>query len=163
MSPRPTGRLLATPAGNDLILERQFEAPIEDVWTSVTASESTARWIGAWSGEPGAGNTVQFQMGFEKDTPVSDVLIEVCEAPHRLAVSMNSGMGEWRMELLLSQTGSTTTLRFIQHAVDPAMVGDIGPGWEYYLDMLVAARAGAPLPPWDDYYPAQREHFLSQL
>ena len=49
---QPTGRL----EGNDLVLTRKFEAPIEDVWTSITKSESTARWYGSWTGTPGAGN-----------------------------------------------------------------------------------------------------------
>lgn len=54
MKPEPTGRL----QGNDLILTRSFRATIEDVWTSVTSSESTARWIGPWEGEPGPGTTI---------------------------------------------------------------------------------------------------------
>jgi uncharacterized protein YndB with AHSA1/START domain len=44
MSPEPTGHVV----GNDLILVRTFLAPIDDVWTSVTKSESTARWFGPW-------------------------------------------------------------------------------------------------------------------
>ena len=37
MSPKPTGHI----RGNDLILTRTFRASIDDVWTSVTAPEST--------------------------------------------------------------------------------------------------------------------------
>ena len=37
------------------------------------------------------------------------------------------------------------------HRVDPAVIGEIGPGWEYYLDQLVAASSGAPLPDFDAY------------
>ena len=40
------------------------------------------------------------------------------------------------------------------------MAGEVGPGWEYYLDMLVAAREGKPLPSFGDYYPAQKAHYL---
>jgi hypothetical protein len=29
--------------------------------------------------------------------------------------------------------------------------------------MLVAARAGAPKPSFDDYYPSQRDYFLRQV
>ena len=40
-------------------------------------------------------------------------------------------------------------------------VGSIGPGWEYYLDRLVAAHAG--LDPadvrWDDYFPALQAEY----
>ena len=78
---KPTGRL----EGNDLVLTRRFEAPIEDVWTSITKSESTARWYGSWTGTPGAGNTIKIKMVFEKDGPESVVQIEACEPPRRLA------------------------------------------------------------------------------
>jgi uncharacterized protein YndB with AHSA1/START domain len=40
---KPTGRV----EGEDLVLTRRFEAPVEDVWTSITKSESTARWYGS--------------------------------------------------------------------------------------------------------------------
>jgi len=35
----------------------------------------------------------------------------------------------------------------------------MGPGWEYYLDMLVAARDGTPAPVFDDYYPAMKPYY----
>ncbi len=44
-----------------------------------------------------------------------------------------------------------------------ADVRDVGPGWEYYLDRLVAAVNGGPMPDFGDYHPAQREHFGRQL
>lgn len=56
-----------------------------------------------------------------------------------------------------------TTLTFVHHLTDATSVGDIGPGWEYYLDMLIASRGGNPLPSFGDYYPAQREYFVEQL
>jgi hypothetical protein len=56
-----------------------------------------------------------------------------------------------------------TTLTFVQHLTDTRSVGDTGPGWEYYLDMLVASRNGGPLPKFDDYYPAQRDYFVAQV
>ena len=42
MNPHPTGRV----DGEKLIITRTFRAPIEDVWTSVTKSESLERWFG---------------------------------------------------------------------------------------------------------------------
>jgi hypothetical protein len=43
------------------------------------------------------------------------------------------------------------------------MAHDIGPGWEYYLDMLTAAHNGQPLPSFGDYYPSQSAWFADQL
>ena len=76
---------------------------------------------------------------------------------------MKDAYGDWRLELSLEQTGDVTTLTFVQHLTDTQSVGDTGPGWEYYLDMLVAARAGQSLPNFADYYPAQKQYFLDQV
>ena len=62
----------------------------------------------------------------------------------------------------LAESGGVTELRFTQHLTDTEGVGEIGPGWEYYLDALVASRDGQPAPQWDDYYPAMKEHFDAQ-
>jgi uncharacterized protein YndB with AHSA1/START domain len=158
MTPRPTGRI----SGNELIITRTFRAPIEDVWTSVTKSESLERWYGRWEGDAAPGKTVRLLMVFEKGEAWTDVLIETCEPPRYLSVKTKSGFGEKRLELTLEQTGDTTTLTFVHHLTDKKWVGELGPGWEYYFDNLVAARAGEPLPSFDDYYPSQKQFFLDQ-
>jgi hypothetical protein len=55
-----------------------------------------------------------------------------------------------------------TELRFVQHLDEKVNVGDVGPGWEYYLDNLVASRDGAPLPKFEDYYPSQQAYYVAQ-
>jgi uncharacterized protein YndB with AHSA1/START domain len=156
MSPKPTGRL----RGDDLVLTRTFRAPIADVWTSITASESTARWFGPW--EPTAEEKkIRIQMAFEEGKPWLDGTIEHCEAPHHLAVRTKSGFGEKLLSLKLSESAGTTTLEFVHHRVNRKMVGELGPGWEYYLDALVASREGGEKPKFEAYYPAQKAHFVA--
>ncbi len=157
MSPKPTGHV----RGNELILTRSFRAPIDDVWTSVTAADSTARWFGRWEGEAGPGKTVRLQMLHEEGQPWTNVTIETCEEPRHLVVTTQDDSGQWRIELTLTQTGETTELRFVHHLSDPKLAEHAGPGWEYYLDMLVAARAGGPPPSFGDYYPAQQAYYQS--
>ena len=156
MTPLPTGRL----RGNDLVLTRQFRASIEDVWTSITDPSSTARWFGRWEGEPGVGNEIRVQMGFEDSQPWLTKKIEACEAPHRLVLTSVGSSFTSKLELSLKATGDGCELEFVQHAVNRAMVGEIGPGWEYYLDNLVASRGDGPLPKFDTYYPAQKAYFM---
>jgi uncharacterized protein YndB with AHSA1/START domain len=55
MTPKPTGRLLASKEGRDLVLTRSFRAPIEDVWASITESDRTGRWFASWNRRAGAG------------------------------------------------------------------------------------------------------------
>lgn len=159
--PTPAGRLLRTDAGRDLILTRTFQASIDDVWASITEPERTARWFASWTGEAGPGKTIRYRMTHEEGMPEADMTIDACEAPHHLAVSAVDEYGTWRLEATLSEEGDTTVLTFVQHLDDSATLGDTGPGWEYYLDMLVATHTGAPTPDFDDYFPAQKAYYES--
>ena len=160
MNPTPTGRLIRTPEGRDLVLVRTFRAPIEDVWASITESERTARWFGSWTGEPGPGKTIRYTLGFEPGAEPADMKIEACDPPHHLAVSATDDYGRWHLEAHLSEVDGITELRFVHHLAPDTNVGDVGPGWEYYLDNLVASRDGTPLPDFNDYYPSQKSHYL---
>lgn len=163
--PVPTGRIVQTADGrNDLILVRTFEAPIDDVWTSITDPERTVRWFAHWTGEPGVGNTIRYRMTHEgDDAPEGDMTIEACEPPHHLALSAIDEYGSWHLEATLVERGDRTELTFVQHLDEHATPGDTGPGWEYYLDMLAATHSGDPLPNFDDYYPAQKTYYENQM
>ena len=158
MSPTPTGRLF----GNDLVLTRTFRAPIADVWASLTDPERTARWFGPRLGDAAPGRTIKVQMVQEEGQPWMDMTIDACEPPRRLAISANDDHGGWRLELELAETAGVTELRFTHHLTGTDGVGEIGPGWEFYLDALVAAREGQPGPDFNDYYPSMKEHFEAQ-
>ena len=159
MTPAPTGKLARTARGLDLTLERRFRAPIDDVWASLTEPERTARWYGPWKGDPAPGRTIQVQMAYEEDTPWSDVRIEACDPPRHLELVMVDAPGEWPIVLSLSERDGITELAFTQHLSPDTPVGEIGPGWEYYLDMFSAAHDGGSQPSFDDYYPAQKDHY----
>lgn len=159
MTPSPTGRLIRTAAGSDLVLTRTFRALADDVWASLTEPERTARWFGPWEGDAAPGRTVKVQMLFEEQEPWMELRIDACDPPRRLALSMVDEAGTWRLELLLSEVDGDTELRLVHHLSTEEGIGEVGPGWEYYLDMLVASRSGAPLPSFDDYYPSQKAYF----
>ncbi|MGW1672576.1 SRPBCC family protein [Streptomyces sp. NPDC002324] len=159
MTLEPTGQLVPTPSGHDLVLTRTYAAPARDVWASVTEPERTARWFGPWRGEAAPGRTVEVRMAFEESAPWCPIRIEACEPPHRLAVSVEDEAGSWSLELLLTETEGATELCLIRHLASPEAVGSIGPGWEYYLDMLTAARRDGPQPDFEDCYPAQKAYY----
>jgi uncharacterized protein YndB with AHSA1/START domain len=159
MTPQPTGRLLTTAEGTDLVLTRSFRAPVADVWASVTESERTARWFGSWEGHGAPGRTVQVRMAFEEGRPQSSVRIDTCEPPRRLAVTTQDSFGSWRLEVQLAESEHGTELRLVHHLNGTEGLGEIGPGWEYYLDLLVASRQDGEAPQFDAYYPAMKEYF----
>lgn len=159
MATRPTGQVMETATGRDLVLLRALDAPVDDVWASLTEPAWTRRWFGDWRGEPGAGQTIHYTMSFEGDAPLQEMLIEQCEPPQHLHVTAVDEYGSWDLEVQLTATGSTTQLTFIHHLDASAKLAEVGPGWEYYLDNLVAARSGVDLPSFDDYFPAQQNFY----
>lgn len=102
MSPAPNGILRTTETGVDLEITRTIAAPAEDVWASLTESDRTAGWFGPW--ERLSNNDIRVQMAFEEGAPWSEMHIEVCESPTRLAVSTAEG---WHLETVLSETAPT--------------------------------------------------------
>jgi uncharacterized protein YndB with AHSA1/START domain len=162
-APTPTGRLIQAGDGHDLELTRTMPGSVDDAWASITEPERTARWIGRWQGTGAVGETIKLQLGFEEETPWTDVKITECEAPRRLRVLTNDSGGSWDLSIDLAPAGAVSELRFVMHRIDPAAVGEVGPGWEYYLDQLLASITGAPQPDFDDYFPAQRAFFEAQV
>ncbi len=67
----------------------------------------------------------------------------------------------FELRLDLSEEDGVTTLLFAQRMSDPEMASSVGPGWEYYLDRLVAAETGGDVADvkWDDYYPALADDY----
>ncbi|MBF6182190.1 SRPBCC family protein [Nocardia otitidiscaviarum] len=162
MTPQPNGRLLRTAAGRDLVLTRNFRAPIEDVWASVTESERTARWYGSWEGDAGPGRTIKVRMLFEENQPIFDMHIDTCEPPRHLILRTTDDLGEWVLEAVLIERSDGTELTFTQHLAPGVAAADVGPGWEYYLDAWVAAEHGAAQPSFDDYYPSMKPYYEQQ-
>ncbi len=158
MSKTPTGQL----RGNDLILTRSFKAPIQDVWASVTESARTERWFGKWEGDGKPGGAIRIKMVFEKGDAWMNAVINTCEAPHHLELTSSGPHGS-HLELRLREDHGVTVLEFVHHLKDRGGVGDYGPGWEYYLDNLVASREDAALPTFEEYYPSQKAYYLAQL
>lgn len=164
-TPRPTGR--RDDRDRDwIVFTRRFRAPIDDVWAAATDPDRMARWIGTWTGDPSSGR-VDFAMTAEgEDVPAEPHTIEVCDPPHRLVVSTVDADGNtWRMRLDLTEADGTTTLVFGQQMTDPDVAASVGPGWDYYLDRLVAAEAGQDVASidFDDYYPALSDHYRTLL
>ncbi len=150
-----TGTIVRTDLGPNIELARTFHAPIADVWDCIIDPSRMNRWIGTWRGEPGTGKRVMFAMTAEGEGPESEVLIHRCVAPSHLDVETQFGEDSWRLVLDLAESDGTTTLTFRQPLANDAQAEIAGPGWEYYLDRLVAVHTGTDFAEWDEYYPAQ--------
>jgi uncharacterized protein YndB with AHSA1/START domain len=151
------GRREIRDGADHLVFTRTFTAPIGAVWAACTEPERMERWIGTWTGDPISGEIV-FRMTAEGDDVPDEVYrVEVCDPPRRFVVRSRDtapfspdGSGPrvaWQHTLELSEADGVTTLTFTQLVpgapVGGDMVASVGPGWDYYLDRLVAALSDA--------------------
>ncbi|GAA1724140.1 SRPBCC domain-containing protein [Aeromicrobium alkaliterrae] len=164
MSATPTGYLTRRGDADHLAWDRTFDAPASQVWAAITVSERLAPWIGTWTGDPADG-FVMFSMNAEGDEGSTPMRYDIpaCDEPRLLKVDCVSDWGTWNLGLELAEADGVTTLTMTQLVNDVAAIENIGPGWEYYLDRLVLAETGGDVAgaAWDDYYPAQREHYVA--
>ena len=162
MNPRATGRKdVADPSW--VVFTRTFRRPVEEVWSAVTDPDALSRWIGTWQGDPASGE-VEFAMTAEGDDVTPErCRIDECRPPTLLQVTL--GGPAWTLRLVLSEADGVTTLDFAQRLTDPELGASVGPGWDYYLDRLVAAVAGEDIGAvaWDGYYPALSDHYARLL
>ena len=137
----PTGRIERVGDRLTLFVTRTFDAPIEDVWAAVTEPERLERWLGTWRGDPACG-TVASAMGSRVEKPrradgdprvrtAADAQGDLERRPVR-----------WYLDVELTETDGVTTLAFSQPDLDQVDSLSVGPGWEYYLDRLVAVETG---------------------
>lgn len=159
-------RLVPGERGPDLILSRSFAVGADAVWAAMTDPARTTEWFGPWEGEGVPGETIRVQMRFEEGDPWVPMRIDACDRPTRLAVSMLEDKGDWRLELVLSETAGGTRLSLIHHLTGVDGLGEIGPGWDFYLDLFGAALRQTPsgaetLPVFSDYYPARSAVFTA--
>lgn len=147
------------------IIERVLDLSPGEAWDALTASERTARWIGPWSGDPSSG-PIDLTMTAEEGSPSMPLRIDECEAPVRAAVSAGEGDDVWTLfgEVRPADEGGSV-IALSQLIDDPEKASAVGPGWEFYLDRLVAAETGGDPDAidFDDYYPSMADYYRALL
>ncbi|MFV0254038.1 MAG: SRPBCC domain-containing protein [Beutenbergiaceae bacterium] len=154
-----TGFLRTTGDGLELTFSREFDTDRADLWAWLTESDKLAQWIGSWTGTGGVGTVVTFTMGFEDSAEPEQVTIIECDPPQRLQVEFTSEAGTWHLQADVNPRGAQTVLEFNQLLDQGDDITTVGPGWEYYLDRLVAVHAGREPAPFADYYPALLDYY----
>lgn len=160
MTPTPTGILEHRPDGTtDLVVGRRTTEAVETVWTQLTEPERTAAWFGPWRGERRPGAVIEVQMGFEEGDHWVEARIISCNPERGFVVSTSDDAGSWNLEIELIDHGDEREVRLIHHLSSVDGIGEIGPGWEFYLDLFSASLTGADRPTFDAYYPGMKEYF----
>lgn len=158
MTAKPTGHYMLKPDGLYLQFDRLFYAPIEEVWYTLTNPTAMQAWIGTYTGSPATG-AVKFRMSFEEGSDWQNVSILEWQPPHRFIADSREGSAPMRVYCHLVEGGGMTTLTFGSRLQSAADAATMGPGWDYYLDRLVAAHSGHTMPEWEQYSPAFSDYY----
>ncbi|MDJ1370505.1 SRPBCC family protein [Gulosibacter molinativorax] len=161
--PTPHGKLVPVQEGSELQLQRTFALPAETVWAAVTESDRLEQWIGRWEGDTSTGQVSFFMTAESPDAEASPVTIHECARPHRLSIDTGAGEMLWHLRLEIADVEGGTVLTFVHLLGANDQVENVGPGWEYYLDRLVAVLTGGDVATisWDNYYPAMSAYYDS--
>ena len=121
--------------GHSVLLRREYDAPIEDVWDALTNPERIGRWFLPISGDYRLGGHYQFEGNAGGE-------ILACERPHRLRATwvygeVTEGPSASEVEVRLSTVdGGLTRLELEHTAIVPDEMwaefgpGAVGVGWE---------------------------------
>ena len=161
--PDPGGEVVRGDIGPVLHLTRELPVPVEEAWALLTESYLLEQWLGRWERDLDTGQTWLTMAEHGAEAAPEEFVIHECTAPRRLTIELHTSAGTWYLRVTLAEDAhreDVTGLVFHQRheSVDLASVG---PGWEYYLDRLVAAAAGdsADAVAWEDYHPAMAGYY----
>jgi uncharacterized protein YndB with AHSA1/START domain len=144
--------------GLELIVSRRFPAPAADAWSWVTDPALVKQWFGSFRASPKPGSTFSVKMLAEDGAPSVRMLVLECIPGERYVVE-SIGDEPWHLTISVAALGASSMV-FLAHRLGTAReAGGVGPGWEYYLDRLLAARNGTTMPQFDDYFPSQKPYY----
>jgi uncharacterized protein YndB with AHSA1/START domain len=141
-----------TPAGNGkaVVLEREYDAPIDDVWDALTNPERINRWFLPISGEYRLGGRYQLEGNAGGE-------IVACERPNRFKVTWLYGepaspVDISEVEVRLSRIADDRTRLQLEHVADVPVdrwdeygPGAVGVGWEGAVLGLALHLAGGSI------------------
>jgi uncharacterized protein YndB with AHSA1/START domain len=142
-------------------MEDVYATDIEDLWSALTDPARLARWIGEVSGELRVGGRIQARFTSSWEGPGR---IEICERPHRLAVTLTPGApDETVVEATLAAEGDKTRLVIEERGLPLKSLDAYGAGWQTHVEDLSAHLAGRPASDWRTRWTALRPAYRDLL
>lgn len=140
-TPAPSGHRAAD---DTLTFRRVLPLALEEAWAAITDSDRTARWFGPWSGAEVPGPITVTMLSEDGAPAMPGEVTEVVSMDHYV---LRTGPEESSWVITMSveaddAEGDSTAVTLSQQVTDPEEAAMIGPGWDYYLDRLVAAETG---------------------
>lgn len=157
---RIVGTLRRTEDGRGAVrMEDVYDTGVGDLWTALTDPRRLARWIAEVEGDLRPGGAIHARFTSSWDGPGR---IDVCDAPHRLAVTMSPGEpDETVIEAVLAPEGDRTRLVVEERGLPVPALAAHGAGWQAHVEDL-AALVGDRAPAdwstrWAELDPAYRQ------
>lgn len=156
---QPSGRVNRDRAGLELIVSRRIAAPAAEVWGWVTDPALVKQWFGSFRASPKVGSTFSVKLLAEEGSPSVRMAVLECTPGERYVVEALDPGQPWHVTVSVADLGGAAMVFLGQRLETAREAGSIGPGWEYYLDRLLAARSGSPMPEFVDYFPSQKPYY----
>jgi len=132
MREEPVGRVRRTDEGYELLLEREYPAPIERVWSALVEPATLRLWLAPVTHDRRVGGSFEIDFG----EVAAGGMILAYDPPVVLAFEWDEG-GEpsaVRFELEPGEAGTRLRLTHTRQSAD--LVSGTGPGWHAHLDIL---------------------------
>lgn len=139
----PAAGLGAAPAGETVVVEREFAHPPEKLWRALTTPHLMAEWLMESAFAPVVGTRFQFRA----DWGTVDCEVRVVEPERRLAYTWDAYSLKSVVTFTLEPTAAGTRLRMEQTGFRPnqtPFLEGARTGWPRFLDSLDALLARTP-------------------
>lgn len=133
-------------------MEDLYDTGLYDLWSAVTDPRRLARWIAEVDGDCRPGGRVHARFTSGWDGPGR---IDVCQAPHRLVVTMAPGTAEETViEATLAADGDRTRLVVEERGIPLGELAAHGAGWQAHVEDLTAHLDGRAAADWHERWTA---------
>jgi uncharacterized protein YndB with AHSA1/START domain len=160
----PSGTVRRSGDEYTIHFEREYAAPIEDVWSAITTPERVTRWFGELRGTPDVGERLVLVMG-DGDEDLATLDVVACDRPRRIELGWLFPREPYtRVVVELRPAGPDRTTVTLDHTGFPAdHLPGYGCGWHHYLDAFDAYLAGGAQPAFGEYYPALLDDWRARV
>jgi uncharacterized protein YndB with AHSA1/START domain len=127
-------------------MEDLYDTDIYDLWSALTDPRRLARWIAEVDGDLRLGGQIHARFTSAWD---GTGRIDVCQAPHRLVVTMSPGLpDETVIDATLAPELGGTRLVIEERGIPLDELADHGAGWQAHVEDLTAHIQGLQARDW---------------
>lgn len=127
-------------------MEDLYDTDADDLWSALTDPRRLAQWVASVTGELCLGGWIHARFTSGWDGPGR---IDVCQAPHRLVVTMSPGTpDETVIDATLTPEDDKTRLVIEERGIPLGELPFHGAGWQAHVDDLTAHIHGRETGDW---------------